>query len=129
MTITITITGPRGSGKTTAAERITQALHDAKFSDFTVEDVHGDNVQKGLPVAGYTPTQNAEAIKLVNENKHVEENLLRLIDALTNSQTLEGEMFLADARWLAIAKTDLEKGFMALNRAIFKPQRITGDLG
>jgi hypothetical protein len=29
-----------------------------------------------------------------------------------------------DRRWLSIAKTHFEQGFMALNRSIFKPQRI-----
>jgi hypothetical protein len=29
-----------------------------------------------------------------------------------------------DKRWLLVARTQLEQGFMALNRAIFQPQRI-----
>jgi hypothetical protein len=29
-----------------------------------------------------------------------------------------------DQRWLSIARTMLEEGFMALNRAVFKPQRF-----
>jgi hypothetical protein len=29
-----------------------------------------------------------------------------------------------DARWIAIARTHIEQGFMALNRAIFKPERV-----
>jgi hypothetical protein len=83
---------------------------------------------KGLPVAGYRPTQPSEAIDTVNENKHREEKILRLIDALENGQTLDGRSISVDRRWLAIAKTDLEQGFMALNRAIFQPTRIEGEL-
>ena len=74
---------------------------------------------QGLPVAGYQP-QTIAAVDLVNTNKVIEERVMRIIDALQAA----GE---ADPRWLAIAKTDLEKGFMALNRSIFKPGRI--DLG
>ncbi|USN16775.1 hypothetical protein STRZYGA_00540 [Brevundimonas phage vB_BpoS-Strzyga] len=77
----------------------------------------------GLPVAGYQK-QSQEAVDLVNENKEAEERLLRLIDDLGNGRSSTGELFAADPRWLAIARTDLERGFMALNRAIFKPARV-----
>lgn len=77
----------------------------------------------GLPVAGYRK-QPQRAVDLVNENKEAEERLLRLIDDLGNGRSPTGELFAADPRWLAIARTDLEKGFMALNRAIFKPARV-----
>jgi hypothetical protein len=85
---------------------------------------------KGLPVAGYRQQPQA-AVDLVNENKKTEERILRLIDDLQNGTIRSGdsiEAFQADGRWLAIARTDLEKGFMALNRAIFQPTRIEGDL-
>lgn len=82
---------------------------------------------KGLPVSEYR-AQPDVAVNAVNKNKQIEEKILRLIDDLENEQ-LSGESFQADRRWLAIAKTDLEKGFMALNRAIFKPTRITLDDG
>ena len=82
---------------------------------------------KGLPVSGYR-AQPDVAVNAVNKNKQIEEKILRLIDDLENEQ-LGGESFQADRRWLAIAKTDLEMGFMALNRAIFKPTRITLDDG
>lgn len=77
---------------------------------------------KGLPVQGYRQ-QPQIAVDAVNRNKETEEKILRLIDDLQNGQ-LKGESFQADGRWLAIARTDLEKGFMALNRAIFKPERV-----
>ena len=71
-------------------------------------------MKKGLPVAGYQP-QPDTAIDRVNANKVAEERLLR---------TLEG-MGDCDPRWVAIARTHFEQGFMAMNRAIFQPSRIT----
>ena len=41
-----------------------------------------------------------------------------LIEALGQS----GDDNKYDARWVAIAKTDLQKGFMALTRAVAKPE-------
>lgn len=72
--------------------------------------------QPGLPVKGYR-SQPQSAIDIVNENKVAEERLLRKIDDLQSG--LGG-----DPRWLALARTHLEIGFMALNRAIFRPARI-----
>lgn len=73
---------------------------------------------EGLPVAGYKP-QNALAVAAVNENKVMEEQLLRQIDMLRNNNDLD-----VDQRWAAMAKTHIEQAFMALNRAIFKPGRV-----
>lgn len=70
----------------------------------------------GLPVAGYQQ-QTQSRVDQVNGHKVLEERLLRIIDYLQQSG-------MGDPRWLAIAKTDLEKGFMALNRAVFQPSRI-----
>ena len=70
-------------------------------------------------VAGYT-AQSDEKIALVNHFKEVEERLLRDIDAMCDST--EPARF--DMRWLAIARTELQQGVMALNRAVFQPQRI-----
>lgn len=81
----------------------------------------------GLPVAGYQKQSNA-SVEQVNRNKHKEEQILRVIDALRSGQTSEGESIEVDQRWLSIAQTDLEKGFMALNRAIFRPARIEGEI-
>jgi hypothetical protein len=71
---------------------------------------------KGLPVAGYRP-QSETNVALVNVNKVLEEHMLRLMDELQGKDV--------DWRWLQIARTHMEQGFMALNRAIFKPARIT----
>lgn len=71
---------------------------------------------KGLPVAGYTD-QTSERVQMVNFNKIDEEKILRSIDAYGMNPDV-------DKRWLAVAKTYIEQGFMALNRSIFKPERI-----
>lgn len=72
---------------------------------------------KGLPVQGYR-AQSESNIQLVNENKVAEEKILRTIDSLMDNPEI-------DKRWLAIARTNIEQGFMALNRSIFKPERIS----
>ena len=69
-----------------------------------------------LPVAGYKP-QSQSTIDLVNANKRIEEECLRIIDKLNREADI-------DLRWLAIGKTHLEQAFMAINRSIFKPTRI-----
>jgi RyR domain len=74
---------------------------------------------QGLPVAGYQPQSNAKVAK-VNEFKVDEERLLRKIEALGS-----GNDFTADMRWASIAKTHFQEGFMALNRAVFQPGRVT----
>lgn len=69
----------------------------------------------GLPVAGYKP-QNEEAVKLVNENKYAEEAVLQILDELAARDDV-------DKRWLAVGRTQIEQGFMAVNRAVFQPER------
>lgn len=71
---------------------------------------------EGLPVPGYMPQDN-DSLALVAKNKYDEEALLRRMDELANNPDV-------DKRWLAIARTDIEKGFMALNRSVFKPSRV-----
>jgi hypothetical protein len=71
---------------------------------------------KPMPIAGYT-AQIDENVQMVNLNKRDEEMLLRTLDAYAMNPEV-------DRRWLSIAKTHFEQGFMALNRSIFKPQRI-----
>lgn len=73
------------------------------------------NEHEGLPVAGYK-SQSTEAVAEVNLNKQTEERLLRTVELLMDTD--------ADKRWLSIAKTHFEEGFMAMNRAIFKPGRV-----
>ena len=75
----------------------------------------------GLPVAGYRP-QSTEAVGLVNAMKASEERVLRALDTL-------GKRPDVDKRWLAIGRTSIEQGFMAVNRSVFKPARaaLPGD--
>lgn len=71
---------------------------------------------QGLPVAGYT-LQSEAAVEQVNLHKQLEERLLRVLDELKAYPGI-------DQRWLATGRTDIEKGFMAVNRAVFCPQRV-----
>jgi hypothetical protein len=73
----------------------------------------------GLPVAGYRPQDDGK-VALVNANKAAEERVLRILDALAEQPEI-------DKRWLAIGRSEIEKGFMAVNRAVFRPERV--DLG
>lgn len=73
-----------------------------------------------LPVAGYT-TQSPQKVALVNQNKRLEEMLLRQLDLMAADLELDG-------RWLAVGRRHIEQGFMEINRAVFKPKRIEGDL-
>ncbi len=70
-----------------------------------------------FPSAGYTKQSNAK-VDAVNENKQLEETVLKRLDALKADPDV-------DQRWLAIGKTQVEEAFMAINRAIFKPQRLS----
>lgn len=75
---------------------------------------------KSLPVSGYTSQPNRNVV-LVNQSKWLEEFILRMIDNLSENPD-------TDKRWLAVGKTSIEKGFMAINRCIFKPTRMPEDL-
>lgn len=73
----------------------------------------------GLPVQGYRP-QSGAAVDLVNQNKGLEEQCLRVLDGLALNPDV-------DKRWLAIGRTAIENGWMAVNRSVFKPSRIKFD--
>ena len=83
----------------------------------------GEVLHEGLPIAGYRP-QETSAVNVVNENKKLEEEVLRVLDILAGAPGIDG-------RWLAIGRTHIEQGFMAVNRAVFKPGRVAlpGDAG
>jgi hypothetical protein len=65
-------------------------------------------------IKGYRDLSQAE-IDMMNVCKVKAEEIGKLI------KTLE-DLSEVDKRWLAIAKTDLQKGFMALVRSIAKPE-------
>lgn len=96
--------------------------------DPSLKPAPADQVYKGLPVHGYQPQSDAK-VALVNEFKQDEERLLRKLDALSSQtfhlQNADGTRRSVDPRWLAIARTGFEQAFMALNRAVFQPQRIS----
>ena len=76
----------------------------------------------GLPVEGYKP-QSSTKVDLVNVNKKLEELVLKVLDELSCNGDL-------DHRWLKIGRTHIEQGFMAINRAVFVPDRaklVVGD--
>lgn len=86
------------------------------------------NQHTGRPVAGYKP-QSDTSVAIVNDNKVLEERVLRQLDALATmkgpaaSNAVPSEISV-DHRWLAIGRTHIEQGFMAVNRAVFKPGRV-----
>jgi hypothetical protein len=82
----------------------------------TIADAVDKAKHDGLPVKGYQP-QTQGAVDLVNSNKITEEQLLRTLDVYA-----AGDMI--DKRWLAVARTHFEQGFMALNRSVFRPGRV-----
>lgn len=67
-------------------------------------------------ISGYRELGEAE-IEIMNRIKEKGKEVGQLIDDLMTSDRIE-----IDARWAHIAKTDLQKGFMALTRAVAKPQ-------
>lgn len=69
-----------------------------------------------LPVAGYT-AQSDDRVATVNINKQIEEMVLQRLDDLKAQPDI-------DQRWLAIGRTSVEQAFMAINRAVFQPQRV-----
>lgn len=75
-----------------------------------------DNQHK--QIKGYRDL-SVEEIELMNAVKNTSEEVGILIDKL-EKMTKDGALNL-DLRWLAIAKTDLQKGFMSLVRAIAQP--------
>jgi hypothetical protein len=73
-------------------------------------------IYAGLPVAGYQPQPYAK-VALVNRLKAHEERVLRVLDGLEGDPEIDG-------RWLHAGRTMIEHGFMAVNRAVFRPARV-----
>lgn len=70
-----------------------------------------------LPVAGYQ-AQPQSRVDQVNHFKRVEERILRELDEMRLPAGI-------DQRWLAIGRTHLEQAFMAINRSILQPHRVS----
>lgn len=77
-------------------------------------------VKSNTTILGHTKPTTTVA-EQVNDNKIMEERILRRLDAFA----LDPE---TDKRWLAIGRTKIEEAFMAINRSLFKPNRVQGDL-
>ncbi len=71
-------------------------------------------------IKGYRDLSQAE-IDLINEGKALAETVGVFMDKLEKSDFAQTKEQEPDRRWLAIARTDLQKGFMALIRSIAKP--------
>lgn len=73
-------------------------------------------MQEPLPIPGYRP-QSELSLEMVRAMKVHEEIVLRLLDGLADMGDI-------DKRWLAIGRTSIEQGFMAVNRSIMRPTRV-----
>ena len=65
-------------------------------------------------ISGYRELSQDE-IDTMNQVKNTAKLVFGMIDDLVNNPTV-------DQRWVSIAKTDLQKGFMAATRAVAKPE-------
>ena len=72
---------------------------------------------KSLPALGYVD-QPRSNVDLVNRNKVIEEQILRILDELAANPDV-------DHSWLFDGRRQIQIGFMSVNRAIFKPVRIS----
>lgn len=75
----------------------------------------------GLPVEGYRPQSDA-SVDLVNANKQLEEQCLRVLDDLAMRPGIDKE-------WLAAGREQLQVAWMSINRSVFRPgrARLPGD--
>lgn len=73
-------------------------------------------------IKGYRDLSQEE-IDLMNEGKELASKVGEWIEKLDKSTTsINGvNIYIADKRWLAIGKTDLQQGFMATIRSITRP--------
>lgn len=65
-------------------------------------------------ITGYRK-HSAQEVDVVNTTKGIENDLGRWI------KQLQADVPDVDGRWVSIARTHFQQGFMALNRAVFKP--------
>lgn len=117
-----------------AAERAdTHQISGAKGAVVFVDEVHDLPSQShpspiaghsGLPVAGYAKTVDQWKIDMVNENKRLEELVLRRVDEHVRPRGDDS----IDGASVQLARRHVEDAFYRLNRAIMQPKRILGDL-
>jgi len=68
---------------------------------------------KPTPITGYRTLSEGE-LRLINEIKAISNEVGRLVEGMAMNRAL-------DQRWLSIARTDLQKGFMSLVRSVAQP--------
>jgi hypothetical protein len=71
-----------------------------------------------MSIKGYRELSETE-LEAINRIKDSAEEVNKLVEGLTAAQMPGGHM--PDQRWVAIARTQLQQGFMALTRAVAKP--------
>ncbi len=90
-----------------------------------------DNQHRKIP--GYRDLHPQE-IELIRRIKAAEAEILSLIGSVRNELEIaasrsreerDRQTFAEAPRWHAMAKTDIERGFMALVRAVAQPQPVT----
>ena len=69
-----------------------------------------------MSIKGYRTLSQQETDQ-VNELKYLESRVMKSLDDTC-------EHMQPDNRWMAIARTDIEKGFMAAVRSITKPEPL-----
>ena len=77
-----------------------------------------DNQHK--KIKGYRDLSENE-IALMNEAKELSSKVGELIEKLDKAEFAKDSYEVPDKRWVSIARTDLQKGFMSLVRSIAKP--------
>lgn len=77
-----------------------------------------DNKHK--QIKGYRNLSEQE-IALINEAKELSEKIGEFVDKVQSKVSGEDVSITIDPRWLAIGRTDLQTGFMALIRSIARP--------
>lgn len=83
-----------------------------------------DAKSEGLSVAGYRP-QSAEAVMLVNQNKELEERVLRHLDKMRHLTAIGSDRAPeVSSRFLEAGRMQIILAFMLINRAVFNPGRV-----
>lgn len=77
---------------------------------------HAVKEVRGLPVAGYKPTQSQDAIDLVNEGKQLEERVIRYLEEVARRYGPAGQ-----GVDLMFARGNIEDGFSRVFKKVFQP--------
>lgn len=98
----------------------TDASGDKLTTNTDANDVRDDNGQR--PIVGYR-VLNDEEVSMINAIKGLGLEVQSFIGTMELLNKVEaGQEQPLDPRWIGIARTHLQQGFMALTRAVAKPQ-------